>query len=115
MKLKIEGEITPERVAEAVADASRTWSSTRPGGKFYGAKIQLVPFDADGSRWALVDDQNEPFVMIIPAPPGTVVRPALTAEGKQNQKDRCVAERQERADQTSSGRTKKAYESDTQG
>lgn len=88
MKLKIEGEITPERVAEAVADASRMWSTTRPGGKFYGAKIQLVPFDAEGSKWALVDDQNEPFVMIIPAPSGTIVRPALTAEGKQNQKHR---------------------------
>jgi hypothetical protein len=95
MKLKIEGEITPERVAEAVADASRMWSSTRPGGKFYGAKIQLVPFDAEGSKWALVDDQNEPFVMIIPALPGTIVRPALTAEGKQNQKDRRVVEQQQ--------------------
>lgn len=99
MKLKIEGEITPERVAEAVADASRMWSSTRPGGEFYGAKIQLVPFDAEGSKWALVDDQNEPFVMIIPAPPGTIVRPALTAEGKQDQKDRCEVEKQQEIQQ----------------
>jgi hypothetical protein len=102
MKLKIEGEITPERVAEAVADASRMWSTTRQGGKFYGAKIQLVPFDAEGSKWALVDDQNEPFVMIIPAPPGTIVRPALTAEGKQNQKDGRVVEKQQEIQQASS-------------
>lgn len=95
MKLKIEGEITPERVAEAVADACRTWSSTRPGGKFYGAKIQLVAFDAEGTKWSLVDDQNEPFVMVVPAPPGMIVRPALTSEGKQNQKNRRAVDQQQ--------------------
>lgn len=95
MKLKIEGEITPERVAEAVAEASRIWSSAQPGGKFYGAKIHLTPFDAEGDQWELIDDLDKPLVMIIPAPPGTIVRPALTAEGKQNQKDRFVVDQQQ--------------------
>lgn len=96
MKLKIEGEITPERVAEVVANAIATWESSQPGGKFYGAKLYLAAFDAEGERHILTDNLDNPLVITIPAPPGTIVRPALTAEGRQCQRARCEAERQQK-------------------
>lgn len=86
MRLKIEGEITPERLAWAVERALELLASTGPGAKFYGANLYLNPYGDDGGAFNAVDEHGRPFMLRISPPTGWVVRPALTAEAKQRRK-----------------------------
>lgn len=86
MKLKIEGEITPQRMARAMERALELLDSLEPGAKFYGANLYLVPFDVEGERLTVLNSRDKPLVMSISAPTGGIVRPALTAEAKQRRK-----------------------------
>lgn len=48
MRIKIKGEITAERLAEALHAAAEKYEAVRPGHKVYGANLYLTAFDADG-------------------------------------------------------------------
>jgi hypothetical protein len=81
MRIKIKGEITAERLAEALHAAAEKYEAVRPGHKVYGANLYLTAFDADGLPFDLVDHRGEPLSITIEAKSGELVKPALTAEG----------------------------------
>ncbi|WP_341649903.1 hypothetical protein [Thauera humireducens] len=54
MRIKIKGEITAERLAEALHAAAEKYEAVRPGHKVYGANLYLTAFDADGLPFDLV-------------------------------------------------------------
>lgn len=86
MRLKIEGEITPERMAKAVERALALLASADPDAKFYGANLYLNSFGADGEAFDIVDDYQRPIMLTISPPTGGIARPALTIEAKQRRK-----------------------------
>ena len=45
MRIKIKGEITAERLAEALHAAAEKYEAVRPGHKVYGANLYLTAFD----------------------------------------------------------------------
>jgi hypothetical protein len=83
MRIKIKGEITAERLAEALQKASEQYERVRPGHKIYGANLYITAFDADGLPFDLVDHRGESLSITIEAKSGELVKPALTAEGEQ--------------------------------
>ncbi len=87
MRIKIKGEITAERLAEALQKASEKYETVRPGHKIYGANLYLTAFDADGLPFDLADHRGEPLAITIGAKSGELVRPALTAEGEQRRQE----------------------------
>lgn len=97
MRLKIRGEITPEHLAEAFAAAMKKLESLVPGAKFYGADLYLRPYFADGLPFDIMDN-GKSLIMNIPAPPGTLVKPALSAEAQQRQDEAREAQRQREAE-----------------
>ncbi|WP_262191458.1 hypothetical protein [Pseudomonas aeruginosa] len=82
MRIKIKGEITAERLAEALHAAAEKYEAVRPGHKVYGANLYLTAFDADGLPFDLADHRGEPLSITIEAKSGELVKPALTAEGE---------------------------------
>ncbi len=82
VRIKIKGEITAERLAEALHKASEKYEAIRPGTKIYGANLYVTAYDADGLPFDLVDHRGEPLSITIEAKSGELVRPALTAEGE---------------------------------
>ncbi|MFF7106987.1 OfxX fusion product [Pseudomonas sichuanensis] len=86
MRVKIEGEITPDRMARAVESALRLLASADPDAKFYGANLYLNSYGMDGESFDVVDDDQNPLGLRISAPAGTAVKPALTSEAKQRRK-----------------------------
>ena len=86
VKVKIEGEITPEHMARAMEEALKILASADPDAKFYGANLYLNSFGADGAAFDIVGECQRPIILNISAPAGTIVRPALTAEAKQRRK-----------------------------
>ncbi|MEB2694217.1 hypothetical protein QJQ08_00060 [Chlamydia suis] len=60
MRIKIKGEITAERLAEALHAAAEKSGAVRPG-RGYGANLYLTAFDADGLPFDLVDHRGEPL------------------------------------------------------
>ena len=99
MRIKIKGEITAERLAEALHAAAEKYEAVRPGHKVYGANLYLTAFDADGLPFDLVDHRGEPLSITIEAKSGELVKPALTAEGEAHrQKAKEEARRQAEAE-----------------
>jgi hypothetical protein len=96
MRIKIQGEITVERLAEALRVATgRFPDSASP--TFCGANLYLTVFNADGLPVELVDKSGQPVIIELAAPPGTVVRPPLTAEGAELRKQAKEANALQRA------------------
>ena len=83
MRIKIKGEITAERLAEALQAATEKFEAARPGSKVYGANLYLTAYDADGLPFDLVDHRGEPLWINIAAKSGELVRPALSADGEE--------------------------------
>ncbi|MEG0869806.1 MAG: OfxX fusion product [Hafnia sp.] len=98
MRIKIKGEITAERLAQALQVASEKFEAARPGAKIYGANIYISAFDADGLPFDLVDHYGKSLEITIKAEPGELVKPALTAEGenrRQAEQDKFNQEQEE--------------------
>jgi hypothetical protein len=87
MRVKILGEITAERLAEALQAAAEQFEAVRPGHKIYGANLYLNAFDADGLPFDVVDHRGEPLYITIQAKSGELVKPALTAEGEKRREE----------------------------
>lgn len=83
MRIKIKGDITAERLAEALQAATEKFEAARPGSKVYGANLYLTAYDADGLPFDLVDHRGEPLWINIAAKSGELVRPALSADGEE--------------------------------
>jgi len=95
MRVKIKGEITAERIMEALQAAAKKYEAVRPGHKIYGANLYLTAFDADGFPFDLTDHRGESLLITIEAKSGELVKPALTAEGEaRRQKAKEEAQRQ---------------------
>lgn len=62
--------------------AAAELESLVPGSKFYGANLYLVPYDLEGQAFDIVD-RGASLVINVPAQPGTLVKPALSAEAQQ--------------------------------
>lgn len=82
MRIKIKGQITAERLAEALQAAAEKYEAVRPGCKIYGANLYLTAFDADGIPFDLADHRGNSLSITIQAKSGELVRPALTADGE---------------------------------
>ncbi|MBD3828842.1 MAG: OfxX fusion product, partial [Stenotrophomonas sp.] len=67
MRIKIKGEITAERLAEALRAASEEYEAVRPGHRVYGANLYITAFDADSLPFDLVDHHGEPLSITIEA------------------------------------------------
>ncbi|GCY10647.1 OfxX fusion product [Escherichia coli] len=91
MRIKIKGEITAERLAEALQKASEKYEAVRPGHKIYGANLYLTAYDADGLPFDLADHRGEPLSITIEAKSGELVKPALTAEGERKRMEAKLA------------------------
>lgn len=87
MRVKIKGEITAERLSEALLAAVEKYEAVRPGHKIYGANLYLTAFDADGLPFDLADHRGEPLSLTIEAKSGELVKPALTAEGEERRQE----------------------------
>ncbi|WP_310622446.1 OfxX fusion product [Flexibacterium corallicola] len=83
MRVKLQGEITVERLSEALQAALQELENVRPGSKIYGANLYLNLYDPYGLPFGLVDDSGDKFIIDLPAKPGELVKPALTAEAVQ--------------------------------
>ena len=83
MRVKIKGEITAERLAEALQAATEKFEAARPGCKIYGANLYLTAYDTDGLPFDLADHRGEPLWLSLSAKSGELVRPALSAEGEE--------------------------------
>lgn len=94
MRLKINGEITPEQLVKAFEVAMEELEAAVPGGKFYGANLYLTPYDPDGERLTALDERGSPVILTVSAQPGTNVKPALSAEAQQRRDDAREADRQ---------------------
>ena len=112
MRIKIKGEITAERLAEALQAAAEKYEAVRPGHKVYGANLYLTAFDADGLPFDLADHRGEPLSITIEAKSGELVKPALTAEGEaRRQKAKEEARRQaEEAEAEAQRRHRKTFD-----
>lgn len=96
LRIKIKGEITAERLTEALQAAVEKYEAVRPGHKIYGANLYLTAFDSDGLPFDLADHHGEPLYITIQAKSGELVKPALTAEGeKRRQEAKAEAKRLE--------------------
>ncbi len=87
MRIKIKGEISAERLTEALQTAVEKYEAVRPGHKIYGANLYLTAFDADGLPFDLADHRGEPLSITIEAKSGELVKPALTAEGEKRRQE----------------------------
>lgn len=81
LRVKIEGQITPERLTEALYLASDHCGEELSG--FYGCNLYLVAFGHDGAPLELEGEE----MILVPAPPGDIVRPALTSQAVQRQRE----------------------------
>ncbi|NHZ83989.1 OfxX fusion product [Massilia sp. CCM 8695] len=99
MRVKIKGEVTAERLAEALNIASEKYQVVRPGSKIYGANLYLSAFDADGQPFDLGDDRGEPVIITIEAKSGELVKPALTAEGEKRRQEAKAKQQAVRAEE----------------
>lgn len=82
MRVKIHGEITAVRLAQALQKASEHYEAVKPGFKIFGANLYLTAYDAFGLPFDLTDYRGESLMITIDANSGELVRPALTAEGE---------------------------------
>jgi hypothetical protein len=98
LRIKIEGEITAERLAEALRIAIDKFPDS-VGPKFYGANLYLTVFSADGLPLEVVDEGGQPVMIRLAAPVGTLARPALTAEGAEQRTQAKEAAALQRAQQ----------------
>lgn len=87
MRVKIKGEVTAERLIEALQAAVEKYEAVRPGHKIYGANLYLNAFDADGLPFDLAGRPGEPLSITIEAKAGDLVKPALTAEGESRRQE----------------------------
>lgn len=87
MRIKIKGEITAERLAEALQVAAEKYEAISPGHKIYGGNLYLTAFDADGLPFDLVDHHGESLLITIEAKSGELVRPGLSAEAKERRQE----------------------------
>lgn len=96
MRIKIEGEITAERLAEALQVASERFRSAMPGSQIYGANLYLTAFDADGQAFDIGDGSGS-LCITLAAKAGDVIKPALTAEGAKRRQESKVKLNEARA------------------
>lgn len=98
MRIKIEGEVTAERLAQALQAAMDKFPGDTQT-KFYGANLYLTVFNAEGLPVEVVNARGEPIIIKMPAPAGTLARPALTAEGAELRRRAKEAEEARRAEE----------------
>ena len=63
MRVKIEGEVSVERLFEAYQKACEAYGRVMPGFKLYGANLYLNAFNSDGIACELADDMGKPIVI----------------------------------------------------
>ncbi len=76
MRIKINGAINPDRVADAVRSAQ----AQLPGCTFFGANLYLSLYDKDGEPLESYTDKPQPIAFTVNAPKEGLKRPALTEE-----------------------------------
>lgn len=111
----IKGEVTPEQLLKAFAAAVKKLEEDEPGAKFYGANLYLTPHRTDGRKFEN-DHRMYKMGISIPPQPGTLVKPALTAEGQQRIDAERDAQRQQELLQAERNRADEAeYKRKRQG
>jgi hypothetical protein len=80
MRIKIIGEVTEARLAEALQKALEQYQEARPGAKIYGANLYLRAFDESGEEFDLETAEGQPTKITLKPRKGTMVRPGRSAE-----------------------------------
>jgi len=96
MRLKIDGEITAERLAQALVAVQKKFESVRPGTRFFGANLYMTAYSVDGEPFDLCDARKEPLIHRFPAKQGEIARPALSAEGQIRRQQRLEDAKEQR-------------------
>lgn len=80
MRIKIFGQITADRLAEALAAASNKFTDSEgfPLLSFYGANLYLTAYDQDGQPVELQDNYGKDISITLPTNPGEPNRPSLS-------------------------------------
>lgn len=101
MRVKIEGEVSVERLFEAYQKACEAYGRVMPGFKLYGANLYLNAFNSDGIACELADNMGKPIVISLRLQKGDRLKPERTAEGEafyqRRREERMLIEREERA------------------
>lgn len=76
MRIKIEGPVTVERLAEALAIALQRCNGHVTG--FYGANLYLNAFNDEGEQFELANADGKPSVIVMKTPSGELSKPILS-------------------------------------
>ena len=87
MRIKILGEVTPDRLLEAFEVASAKIGSVSEGAKVFGANLYLTSFDSDGIPFDLGDENGNSLIFTLPAKEATLNKPEITAIGRKRLDD----------------------------
>ncbi len=80
MRIKIIGEITEARLAEALQKALEQYRAVKPGAQIFGANLYLQAFDEHGEAFEVGTRFGNPLMITLKPEKGTVVKPAISAE-----------------------------------
>ncbi|WP_288632806.1 OfxX fusion product [Pseudomonas sp. UBA5666] len=108
MRVKIKGEITPERMAQAMEEALKYVATVDPHVQSFGANVYLNLFNADGESISIVNARREPVILTIDAPSEAKVRPVLSDEAKQRRKAAREQHQQRQLENEERGRQQEA-------
>ena len=101
MRVKIEGEVSVERLFEAYQKACEAYGRVMPGFKLYGANLYLNAFNSDGIACELADNMGKPIVISLRLQKGDRLKPERTDEGEafynRRREEKMLIEREERA------------------
>lgn len=103
MRVKIQGQITAERLAAALEAVQARFDEVEEGFRFFGANLYLTAYAADGRPMDLVDHKGDTLMITIGVPSGELARPALTGAALERQEkakaDAAKAKAEEKAAQ----------------
>lgn len=70
MRVKIQGQITAERLAAALGAVQARFDEVEEGFRFFGANLYLTAYAADGRPMDLVDHKGDTLMITIGVPSG---------------------------------------------
>lgn len=96
MRIKIEGEVTAERLAAALRTALAKCEQVSPGTRFFNANLYLIPYDQEGNAFEMHNAEGDPMMITQKTPPGYLDKPTVTAAGEARRLERVALREQRR-------------------
>lgn len=93
MRVKLSGQITAERLAEALQKTAEKFGDNLGG--FYGGNLYLNAFNKDGEPMEIVDHRGKEIGLSFGVPDGEIFRPALSEAAKVRKAERAEEKNQQ--------------------